>query len=40
MRTTAPNTSIAKVAKMLNKLHIRQFTKSRARHCNDKSWVS
>ncbi len=28
------------VAELLNKLHIRQFTKSRARHSNDKSWVS
>ena len=28
------------VAEMLNKLHICQFTKSRARRSNDKSWVS
>ena len=28
------------VAALLNKLHIPKFTKSRARHSNDKSWVS
>ena len=28
------------VAALLNKLHIGQFTKSRARRSNDKSWVS
>ena len=29
-----------RVAKLLNKLHIGAFTKSRSRHSNDKSWVS
>ena len=28
------------VAGLLNKLHIPDFTKSRARRSNDKSWVS
>ena len=29
-----------RVAELLNKLHIGEFTKSRARHSYDKSWVS
>ena len=28
------------VAALLNKLRVERFTKSRARHSNDKSWVS